>query len=309
MEAIIELSNITKEYDNKEVVKNLNLKIQKGEIFGFLGPNGAGKSTSINMMVGLLKPTKGEIKINSTNKSKTDIGICPQDIVLWEHLTCYENLFLMGKMYEVPKDELKQRSEEILEQLLLTDKRNSKITDLSGGMKRRMNIAMATIHNPEILVLDEPSEGLDPQSRRVLWDYIRLQKEKGKTIILTTHLMDEADKLSDRVGIIDNGELLQLDTPEKLKQSIGEGDILELSLKNKNNIPEIINELKQQPDAKNIIQNDETKISLNLLAAVNKLPQIIHIIENNNNQLKDMNMRQNTLEDVFIELTGKQLRE
>ncbi len=304
MDTIIELENITKEYDNTPVVKNLNLKINKGEIFGFLGPNGAGKSTSINMMVGLLKPTEGQIKINENS----EIGICPQDIVLWDYLTSYENLFIMGKMYEIPTDELKKRADEILEQLSLTNKRNSKVKDLSGGMKRRMNIAMATIHNPDILVLDEPSEGLDPQSRRVLWDYIKLQKEKGKTVILTTHLMDEADKLSDRVGIIDNGELLQLDTPENLKKSIGEGDIVELNLKNKNNIDEIIKQLKQIPDSKNIIQ-DKSRISLNILNAVNKLPNIIHIIENSNNHLNDINIRQNTLEDVFIELTGKQLRE
>ena len=304
MDTIIELENITKKYDTHPVVKNLNLKIRKGEIFGFLGPNGAGKSTSINMMVGLLKPTEGQIKINQDS----EIGICPQDIVLWDYLTCYENLFIMGKMYDVPSNELKKRANKILELLSLENKRNTKVKDLSGGMKRRMNIAMATIHNPNILVLDEPSEGLDPQSRRVLWDYIKLQKENGKTIILTTHLMDEADKLSDRVGIIDNGELLQLDTPEKLKQSIGKGDIVELNLKNNKNTDEIIKQLKQIPEAKNIIQ-DNLKISLNILNAVNKLPNIIHIIENSNNELNDINIRQNTLEDVFIELTGKQLRE
>ena len=173
MEKVIELTDIVKIYDKKAVVDNLTLSIYKGEIFGFLGPNGAGKTTSINIMTGLLKADNGIINVKY---KKTDIGICPQDIVLWDYLTCYENLYTMGKMYDIPNNILKQRIDEILDKLILTDKRNTKIEKLSGGMKRRMNIAMATIHNPKLLILDEPSEGLDPQSRRILWDYILFQK-------------------------------------------------------------------------------------------------------------------------------------
>ena len=224
---LIKFQNVTKVYNNTAVVDNLSFEVKKGEIFGFLGPNGAGKSTSINMMVGLLKPTGGNILINGTEISKSTelIGICPQDIVLWDYLTCRENLTLIGKMYDLPQTVLKKRTEEILDLLQLTDKKDTLISKLSGGMKRRMNIAMATIHNPELIVLDEPSEGLDPQSRRVLWDYILFLKNEGKTIILTTHLMDEADALSDRIAIIDNGKLLKLDSPENLKKSIGDGDV------------------------------------------------------------------------------------
>ena len=303
MEKVIELTDIVKIYDKKLVVDNLTLSIYKGEIFGFLGPNGAGKTTSINIMTGLLKADNGIINVKY---NKTDIGICPQDIVLWDYLTCYENLYTMGKMYDIPNNILKQRIDEILDKLVLTDKRNTKIEKLSGGMKRRMNIAMATIHNPKLLILDEPSEGLDPQSRRILWDYILLQKSQSNTVILTTHLMDEADILSDRVAIIDEGRLLKLDSPENLKSSIGSGDILEITLEN--NINDAVNELKKLNYIKSISVNSG-KIIMNLLNASNKLPDIIKVIENNQCSLKNISIRQNTLEDVFIELTGRKLRE
>ena len=309
-DTVIELQNLVKKYDDIPVVNNLSLKVKKGEIFGFLGPNGAGKSTAINMMVGLLKPTSGKILFNG-NSLKIDnkeIGICPQDIVLWDILTCYENLYTMGKMYEVPVEVLKERIPKILESLHLTDKADKQISSLSGGMKRRMNIAMATIHNPSILILDEPSEGLDPQSRRLLWDYILYQKELGNTIILTTHLMDEADKLSDRIAIIDHGQLLKLDTPQKLKQIIGKGDTVQIELSNHNNNSKIINLLKTSFDLNKILEVDG-KINLILLDAVKKLPDIIHLVENNDSKIVDISIRQNTLEDVFIELTGRQLRE
>ena len=171
-----------------------------------------------------------------------------------------------------------------------------------------MNIAMATIHNPSIVVLDEPSEGLDPQSRRLLWDYILHQKELGHTVILTTHLMDEADMLSDRVAIIDHGQLLKLDTPKKLKQIIGNGDTVQLELDNHKDNDGIISELKTIGDLNNIFESDE-KIILVLLDAVKKLPDIIHLVESKGSKIADISIRQNTLEDVFIELTGRQLRE
>jgi len=208
---IIETQDITREFDGFKAVDGLSLQIKKGEVFGFLGPNGAGKTTSINMMVGLLKPTSGQVIIDGQDMEKFDkaaIGVCPQEIVLWDNLTCQECFKLMGDMYEVPKDVLKQRIGKLLEDLFLTDKANVLVRNLSGGMKRRLNLALAVVHQPEIVLLDEPSEGLDPQSRRVLWEYIiSLRDDEGKTVILTTHLMDEADRLSDRVAIIDHGKL------------------------------------------------------------------------------------------------------
>ena len=177
--------------------------------------NGAGKTTSIQMMVGLLRPSSGQVFIDGQEVQEIEkgtIGICPQELVLWDYLTCKESLMLMGDLYEVPREKLKKRVDKLLNDLFLTEKANTVVSQLSGGMKRRLNLALALIHEPEIVVLDEPSEGLDPQSRRVLWNYIRsLRDDEGKTVILTTHLMDEADRLSDRVAIIDPVSYTHLD--------------------------------------------------------------------------------------------------
>lgn len=311
-EYVIEAQNLTKKFGDFLAVDNLNLKIKKGEVFGFLGPNGAGKTTSISMMVGLLRPSSGKVLINGKEVEKIDkgtIGICPQELVLWENLTCYESLKLIGDMYEIPKDELNRRIEQLLKDLFLTDKANTLVSNLSGGMKRRLNLALAVIHEPEIVLLDEPSEGLDPQSRRVLWNYIRsLRDVEGKTVILTTHLMDEADRLSDRVAIIDHGQLLKLDTPKNLKKEIGEGDIVEMTLSNKNNNGEVIKHLESLEDIISVVELDG-KINLRAFDAVGKLPKIIGALEESNVSIDDLAIRQNTLEDVFIDLTGTGLRE
>ncbi len=311
-EYAIEAQNLTKKYGDFLAVNDLNLKIKKGEVFGFLGPNGAGKTTSISIMVGLLRPSSGNVLINGKEVEDTDkqtIGICPQELVLWENLTCYESLKLMGDMYEVPKDVLNQRIEKLLKDLFLTDKADTVVSNLSGGMKRRLNLALAVIHEPEIVLLDEPSEGLDPQSRRVLWNYIQsLRDIEGKTVILTTHLMDEADRLSDRVAIIDHGQLLKLDTPKNLKKEVGEGDIIEITLSDQQNNEEVINYLKGFGDVISVIEL-EGKINLRALNAVSKLPKIIGTLEESSISIDDLAIRQNTLEDVFIELTGTGLRE
>jgi len=311
-EFIIEANNLSKSFGDFVAVDNLNLKIKKGEVFGFLGPNGAGKTTSIKMMVGLLRPTSGQILIDGTeirHADKLKIGICPQDIVLWESLTCKESLKFMGEMYEVPNDILKTRVESLLEDLMLMDKANTLVSNLSGGMKRRLNLAMALIHSPEIVVLDEPSEGLDPQSRRVLWNFIRsLRDKEGKTVILTTHLMDEADGLSDRIAIIDHGKLMRLDTPKNLKKEIGEGDIVEIHLFDSKMNQKLISRLKTLENIDSVIEVDGV-INIRALNAVGKLPEIMSEVQNMNIEIADLSLHPNTLEDVFIELTGTSLRE
>jgi ABC-2 type transport system ATP-binding protein len=312
MDYIISAQKITKDFDGFKAVDGLSLQVNKGEVFGFLGPNGAGKTTFINIMVGLLKPTSGQILINGEDVQKIDkglIGICPQELVLWDNLTCKESLTLMGDMYEVPKKLLKQRVDKLLKDLLLTDKADTVVIKLSGGMKRRLNLALALVHEPEIVVLDEPSEGLDPQSRRVLWNYIKsLRDDEGKTVILTTHLMDEADKLSDRVAIIDHGQLIKLDTTENLKKEIGEGDVVEMKLSKPQMNKEVIKSLKSIQQIISVLEVDGL-INLRAMDAVGKLPQIMEKVESTGVQISDLNVRQNTLEDVFIELTGSSLRE
>jgi len=311
-EFIIEANNLFKSFGDFVAVDNLNLKIKKGEVFGFLGPNGAGKTTSIKMMVGLLRPTGGQILVDGKDIAHADrlkIGICPQDIVLWESLTCKESLKFMGEMYEVPEDVLKTRVESLLEDLILMDKANTLVSNLSGGMKRRLNLAMALIHSPEIVVLDEPSEGLDPQSRRVLWNFIRsLRDNEGKTVILTTHLMDEADGLSDRIAIIDHGKLLRLDTPKNLKNEFGDGDIVEIHLADPKMNPEVIFRLKTMENIDSVTEVDG-KINIRTLNAVGKLPEVMSKVQDMNTEIADLSLHPNTLEDVFIELTGTSLRE
>ena len=309
---VIETQNLTKKYNSFLAVDGLNLRINKGEVFGFLGPNGAGKTTSIKMMVGLLKPTKGRVliegeEIESVEKRK--IGVCPQDLVIWDGLTSEENIALIGDMYEVPGKVLKERITQLLHDLILSDKTKTVASQLSGGMKRRLNLAMAVIHDPEIVVLDEPSAGLDPQSRLVLWEYIQsLSKEKGKTIILTTHLMEEADRLSDRIAIMDHGKLLVLDTPESLKKKIGRGDVVEILLSNpemNDKVVSLMNSMEGIEEVKEI----KGKVNVRALDAVSKLPGMIKSIEKMGISIVDTSIRRNTLEDVFIHLTGRGLRE
>jgi len=309
---MIEAIDLTKEYDDLMAVDGLNIRIKRGEVFGFLGPNGAGKTTSIKMMVGLLRPTNGKILVNGKDVQsieKETIGICPQELMLWENLTCKKSLNLMADMYEVPKKIKDPRVQKLLDDLFLSEKADTVVSKLSGGMKRRLNLALAVIHEPEVVVLDEPSEGLDPQSRRVLWNYIRaMRDEEGKTVILTTHLMDEADQLSDRIAIIDHGKLIRLDTPENLKKEIGEGDVVDMKLSDLSLNQDLIKVLADQEDVISVVEVNE-RIIIRALNAVGKLPMMMQIVEKLNVRVVDISVRQNTLEDVFIDITGTGLRE
>jgi ABC-2 type transport system ATP-binding protein len=284
-------------------------------VFGFLGPNGAGKTTSIKMMVGLLKPTSGHVLIEgerieaASRRVKKSIGVCPQDIVVWSRLTCMENLLVIADMYEVPRNVAVRRAEKLLDDLKLTDKKNALAANLSGGMKRRLNVAMALIHDPDIVVLDEPTAGLDPQSRLVVTEYIGgLKETKRLTVILTTHEMEIADQLSDRVAIIDHGKLLVLDTPENLKDRIGKGDIMEIALydkvKNK-----MVREALEGMEGIQEVNEIREKIVVRALDAVSKFPNIFSLLESKEARVLDVSLRRNSLEDVFITLTGRGLRE
>ncbi len=312
MDFMIEAIDLTKRYDDLMAVDGLNIGIKKGEVFGFLGPNGAGKTTSIKMMVGLLRPTSGKVLIDGKevqNIEKGTIGICPQELMLWENLTCKESLNLMADMYEVPKNIRDPRVQKLLDDLFLQEKADTMVSKLSGGMKRRLNLALAVVHEPEVVVLDEPSEGLDPQSRRVLWNYIRsMRDEEGKTVILTTHIMDEADQLSDRIGIIDHGKLIRLDTPQNLKKEIGEGDVVDMKLSDPLRNDDLIQELADQKDVISVHEVNG-RINIRALNAVGKLPMMMQTVEKLDLRVADISVRQNTLEDVFIELTGTGLRE
>jgi len=306
---IIKLSNLKKTFENLTAIEGLSLDIYKGEILGFLGPNGAGKTTTINMICGLSPPTSGEIifENNKFKNIKNHIGFCPQENIFWPKLTCFEQLMFMGEMYHLTGRSAKSRSNELLALLGLAEKTNVLASKLSGGMKRRLNICLALIHDPEILILDEPEAGLDPQSRILVRNFIK-SLAREKTIILTTHNMDEADRLADRVAIIDYGKLLMLDTPDNLKKSIGEGDILEIELdqNGKENNNDLVKKLSQICDNVKISKDSLIIKSKNLIELVS---EITSQIKRANFKIKEMKMRENTLEDVFIHLTGRKLRE
>lgn len=312
-EIVMKLSNLTKKYGAFTAVKNLSLEIRKGEIFGFLGPNGAGKTTTISMMCGLLKPDTGDILIDNNSMTKVSgnkkhlIGLCPQNIVIWEELTCIEQLEFVGQMYGVGKKKARDKALDLLKELGLIEKKDKLAKTLSGGMQRRLNIALALVHEPEILILDEPQAGLDPQSRILVREYIRSIAQKT-TVILTTHDMDEAERLSDRVAIIDKGELLILDTPENLKSRIGEGEILEIRVDEckDERLTLILSKLNDHIQKKYYKDGILYIISNELLEI---LPEIIQLLKRNAIKVEDMKIRKKTLEDVFISLTGRGLRE
>ncbi|HMB23817.1 MAG TPA: ABC transporter ATP-binding protein, partial [Anaerolineales bacterium] len=235
MTTVLQAQSLTKRYGEVTAVNDLSLEVCEGEVFGLLGPNGAGKTTSINMICGLLKPDAGQVTVrgkvitNGDASIRARVGVCPQNIVLWGQLTCIEQMQFIGEMYGMRGKAARDRGEKLLKELDLVEKKDKLARTLSGGMQRRLNLAMALVHDPEIIVLDEPEAGLDPQSRVLVREYVK-SLARQKTIILTTHNMDEADRMADRVAIIDQGRLLVVDTPEALKHTVGEGDVLEIDL-------------------------------------------------------------------------------
>jgi ABC-2 type transport system ATP-binding protein len=313
-EAVLQAQGLTKRYGELVAVDNLSLEVYEGEVFGFLGPNGAGKTTSINMMCGLLRPDAGRVLVHGqpitggAASVRTRVGICPQEIILWSHLTCIEQLKFIGEMYGVDGQESKRRGERLLEDLGLEDKRNKQARTLSGGLQRRLNLALALVHDPDIVALDEPEAGLDPQSRVAVRGYIK-QLARSKTVILTTHNMDEADRLADRVAIIDHGELLVLDTPQALKRSIGEGDVLEIGLAGDETSRGQAMSALAGLDGQAVISATDGALHVRARNAVSLLPLIVESLKVAEVPFGEVRLRQNTLEDVFIHLTGRRLRE
>jgi ABC-2 type transport system ATP-binding protein len=306
---MIRVSELMKQFGDFTAVDGLTFEINKNEIFGLLGPNGAGKTTTISMICGLLEPTNGSIEFETPvgKDRKTLIGYCPQENIFYPKLTCMEQMLFIGQLYGIHSKALKVRAANLLEMLGLTDKANVFASKLSGGMKRRLNIGLALIHDPEILILDEPEAGLDPQSRILVRDFIR-NVGLEKTVILTTHNMDEADRLSDRVAIIDHGKLLLLDTPQNLKRTIGEGDILELVFANGNQAAIDLFVVQLTQSGMNVkISSDSVLIKHQNM--IENLSWIKTTAEELGLVIVEIKLRENSLEDVFIHLTGRNLRQ
>jgi len=308
---IIKTSNLTKKFDKLVAVDSVNFTVKKGEIFGFLGPNGAGKTTTIKMLTTLLNPTQGSATIagydikKQRNQVRQNIGIVFQEPALDTELNGEENLEYHARMYGLKKENRKQRIDEVLKLVDLEEKRKVLVKNYSGGMKRRLEIARGLMHYPTVLFLDEPTLGLDSQTRRAIWEYIKkMNKKEETTIFLTTHYMDEADYLCDRVGIIDHGKILVIDEISNLKNSVAK-DIITLSCDNLEKLKEILEDEKWISKIK---QHDET-LTLGVEKGDEKIPIIIEIAQKTGVKIKSISVRKPTLDDVFISYTGRTMRD
>jgi ABC-2 type transport system ATP-binding protein len=303
----VQTLKLTKEFDSLVAVNGVDLEIKKGELFSLLGPNGAGKTTTIRMLCCLLKPTSGTASILGHDVVKAPfavkkrIGVSPQDTILSERLNCWENLALIGKVHGLSSGEVTRRSKELMETMGLMERAKDQVRKFSGGMKRRLSIAMALISNPQVLFLDEPTLGLDPQARRAIWEYVAELKGK-KTILLTTHYMEEADSLSDRIGIIDEGRVVALGTSEELKTNTF--GMRNMVISTEHLTAEVIADLHSKY-SRVAVTKGQLKISHKDL----DFKEIVDYLHSRGVILHSAALEQPTLEDVFIQITGKKLRD
>jgi len=309
--SIIETKNLTKKFNNLTAVDNVTFTVEAGEIFGFLGPNGAGKTTTIKMLTTLLNPTGGTAKIadfdiiEQRDKVRKSIGIVFQEPALDTELTGVENLDYHARMYAIPKNKRDERIKEVLNLVDLEDKKDVFVKNYSGGMKRRLEIARGLMHYPKVLFLDEPTLGLDAQTRRAIWDYIKkMNKEEKTTIFLTTHYMDEADYLCKQIGIIDHGKILVMDKIKDLKNSIG-NDVITLTC---TNMEKLVSNLKQKDWVKKIKKYD-SHLTIGVEKGDEKIPIIIELAQKLDIKIKSITVRQPTLDDVFLSYTGRTIRD
>lgn len=307
----IEVKNLVKKFGNLTAVDSVSIGVSQGEIFGLLGPNGAGKTTLISMLVTMKKPTSGSAEVNGfdvvkqSDKVRASIGIVFQDPSLDEELTAYENLELHASMYGIPNSGLKAKIEQVSKIVELNDRLNDLVKTFSGGMKRRLEIARGLLHQPKILFLDEPTIGLDPQTRKHIWEYIKKLKTDYKmTLLLTTHYLDEADMLCDRVAIIDHGKIVALDTPTKLKNSLG-GDVIVIKTENQEKFASLLSKLPWIKDVK----IHDGAINIRLENADQKIVDLTTIASKNGIILSSITFHKPTLDDVFMHYTGKTIRE
>ena len=303
----IQTSNISRKFGDFIAVDGIDLSINRGELFALLGPNGAGKTTTIKMLCCLLRPTSGTATIMGHDTQKDPIAVkqiidlSPQETAIAEHLNAWENLSLMGRIHGFGKEEVKKRSEELLEMMGLTNRAKEQVRKYSGGMKRRLSIAMALVSDPQVLFLDEPTLGLDPQSRRGTWEHIAELKGE-KTIVLTTHYLEEADNLADRIAIIDKGKIIALGTPDELKDSIS--DMQVMAVKAKNLTDDTVEGLRMiYPETREVVNGIEIK------AKELNFNEIVDYLRSKGVVIESTSQKQITLDDVFLHLTGKELRE
>ena len=333
MNTIVETRDLAKTFGNAQrgevqAVKGINLQIQEGEIFSLLGPNGAGKTTTISMISGLISPTRGDAFIGGFSitrqplQAKRLLGFVPQEIALYPTISARQNLEFFGKMYGMNKKELAKRIDAMLEFVDLADRQHDRIETYSGGMKRRINIAAGLLHDPQVVYMDEPTVGIDPQSRRRILDAVKeLRDQRGMTVLYTTHLMEEAQELSDRVGIIDHGEIIALGTPGELIQQAGEEDRLIFKVGQAAVTEETLGRIRTSVEGVTQAifdppgEGGEFKMNVSGLLVVSAkrgrkaLPFILHLAEDAGIQIESVEVREPDLEAVFLHLTGRELRD
>lgn len=307
---MIKVSNLSKSFNNLQAVKNISFTIEEGEIFGLLGPNGAGKSTIINMLSSILKSDSGTISLNgidlSTNikSCKQLIGIVPQEISLYDEFSAYDNLLFFGKLYEVDSKILKTRIDSILSLIGLADRKNDLIKNYSGGMKRRINIAAALLHQPKILLMDEPTVGVDPQSRNRIFEVIEKLNDQGITIIYTTHYMEEVERLCNRIAIMDHGEIIAQGTISELQKQSNTNENIQITF---DSISDSQFQFLEKQLNFSIIKDKNTVI---ITCDINQdLSTIIDKCSKHNLKINDIKLKKVNLETVFLKLTGKNLRD
>jgi ABC-2 type transport system ATP-binding protein len=308
----IVVEKLTKKFNNFTAVDGISFEVEEGEVFGFLGPNGAGKTTTINMLSTLLKPTSGRAEVagfdvlTKMNEVRKNIGIVFQDPALDNKLTGAENLEFHAMMYGIGKEARLKKIDEVLEFIELTDKKDILVEKYSGGMKRRLEIARGLIQMPRVLFLDEPTLGLDAQTRRHIWDYIKkLNVEKKVAIILTTHYMEEADYLCDRIAIVDHGKIVALGKPQELKNTLG-GDVITLELEEGKD--GLIKKIEGTPWIKTV-QSHETFLDLTVEQGEKRIPDIVSLAREAGAKINSVGLHKPSLEDVFLHFTGKTIRE
>ena len=309
----VEVNNIVKKFPSVTAVNDVSLNVDEGEIFGLLGPNGAGKTTLIRMLTCLMKPTSGQAKIHGLDvvkqptRVRRNIGVVSQAMTTDLDLTARENMDIYAKYYDLPKKDRKDNINYLLKTVGLEDRAKDLVATYSGGMRRRLEIARGLVHRPYILFLDEPTIGLDPQSRRVIWELLqKIRKETNLTIFITTHYMDEADVLCDRIAIVDYGKIVALDSPANLKRSIGGFDIIEVSLSNFT--PAVMEKLKSMKFIRDIAEKDEA-LRISVEDAAKSMPVLIDEFKKMGTAILYLAIHEQSLEDVFIHYTGKTIRE